>query len=473
MLLCKSLLNPFPVVRTRRTAADGSTPNSDKQRSGTSLRSNTASSAVDQPPRRVSPPPILIPGRSDSLPSNAPSLAVPETTAPSKVDGTPIGSPNTAGPSPLSQFPLPPGAVSGFRGDGERHGSRPSADLNGAPLNVPASLGVPGQRANALSRESRVELPDEARRYIANMVDSPNPQANAAGFEPPRMHVEERGAITARPENAVNGTWRETQDTITRTGQQRNGAQAERDAEFLDLDDDETSPTAASGRESTATPDSHVSVSAPSGDASMAATGSQAPRRKTSLLRKKPTLDAPPRGDSASNPASNTPQPSGSEPPSGFTSTVPSAQTSRTDLPQYSDSEYGTTAVDDKSTTAESVGSLQPSFRELPLLPTDLPHTQIIVTTSSIKPNDKGKDVLSFVIAVEPGAGKTGWRIEKLYSDVLGLDHRVRSTVGKTAGKKIATLPEGKLWRDHAPSRVDQRKVRTLYSNDYRAFFSC
>lgn len=49
--------------------------------------------------------------------------------------------------------------------------------------------------------------------------------------------------------------------------------------------------------------------------------------------------------------------------------------------------------------------------------------------------------------------------MEKMYSDVLSLDQRVRSTVGKGVGKKIANLPEGKLWKDHAPAKVDQRKV--------------
>jgi RalA-binding protein 1 len=67
--------------------------------------------------------------------------------------------------------------------------------------------------------------------------------------------------------------------------------------------------------------------------------------------------------------------------------------------------------------------------------------------------------VLSFIIVVDPGRGKETWKVEKLYSDVLGLDQRIRASVGKGVGKKIASLPEGKLWRDHAPAKVDQRKV--------------
>ena len=99
------------------------------------------------------------------------------------------------------------------------------------------------------------------------------------------------------------------------------------------------------------------------------------------------------------------------------------------------------------------------SFRALPLLSQDLPYTEIVVANSSIRPNDRGKEVLSFTIAVEPGRGKDGWKVEKLYSDVLNLDARVRAAVGRSASKKLAALPEGRLWRDHAPAKVDQRKV--------------
>ncbi|EAU90131.2 signal transducer [Coprinopsis cinerea okayama7 len=99
------------------------------------------------------------------------------------------------------------------------------------------------------------------------------------------------------------------------------------------------------------------------------------------------------------------------------------------------------------------------SFRALPLLSTDLPYTSIQVSHSFVRPNDRGKEVLSFIVSVNPGNGKPGWKVEKMYSDVLSLDQRVRSSVGKGVGKKIANLPEGKLWKDHAPARVDQRKA--------------
>ena len=100
------------------------------------------------------------------------------------------------------------------------------------------------------------------------------------------------------------------------------------------------------------------------------------------------------------------------------------------------------------------------AFRALPLLSSDLPHTNITVSHSFVRPNDRGKEVLSFIVFVDPGNGRDGWKVEKMYSDVLGLDQRVRNSVGKGVGKRIANLPEGKLWKDHAPAKVDQRKVR-------------
>ena len=81
---------------------------------------------------------------------------------------------------------------------------------------------------------------------------------------------------------------------------------------------------------------------------------------------------------------------------------------------------------------------------------------------SSIRANERGKEVLSFTIIIDPGNGKQNWKVEKLFSDVLTLDARVRATLGKNSAKKLQTLPEGKLWRDHAPAKVDQRKVRLV-----------
>ncbi|KAI5989328.1 hypothetical protein EDD15DRAFT_2171667 [Pisolithus albus] len=100
-----------------------------------------------------------------------------------------------------------------------------------------------------------------------------------------------------------------------------------------------------------------------------------------------------------------------------------------------------------------------PSFRALPLVYGDLRTTRVTVLHSSVKPNDRGKDVLSFVLEVDPRNGKDSWKVEKMYSDFLGLDQRMRAAVGKSIAKKMGILPEGKVWKDHAPAKADQRKV--------------
>ena len=130
---------------------------------------------------------------------------------------------------------------------------------------------------------------------------------------------------------------------------------------------------------------------------------------------------------------------------------IPTAQASSTSL---INSTQSLSSLGGSGTTTTS-----PAFRALPLISTDLPTTRITVTNSTIRPNDRGKEVLNFIIQVDAGHGKDPWQVEKLYSDVLGLDSRIRASVGKGVGKKIASLPEGKLWRDHAPAKVDQRKV--------------
>ncbi len=50
-------------------------------------------------------------------------------------------------------------------------------------------------------------------------------------------------------------------------------------------------------------------------------------------------------------------------------------------------------------------------------------------------------------------------QIEKFYSDVLALDSRLRSLCSRGTLKKLSPLPDNKLFKDHAPAKVDQRKV--------------
>ncbi|CDU24583.1 related to BEM3-GTPase-activating protein [Sporisorium scitamineum] len=88
---------------------------------------------------------------------------------------------------------------------------------------------------------------------------------------------------------------------------------------------------------------------------------------------------------------------------------------------------------------------------------------------------DRGKESISFLITVDilhPPASwglnsmssgeptpPTSWTIEKSYSDIVGLDAKLRSKVGKKASQRLAPLPDKALFKDHAPAKVDQRKA--------------
>lgn len=109
-----------------------------------------------------------------------------------------------------------------------------------------------------------------------------------------------------------------------------------------------------------------------------------------------------------------------------------------------------------------SNSSLREGYFAIPAPPAtyDLPKTTLTVSHALVRPDVRGKEVLFFTVLVNPGNGSKSWKVEKMFSELLRLDQRMRSIVGKEVGMKIANLPEGKLWKGHAPVRVDQRKVR-------------
>lgn len=86
--------------------------------------------------------------------------------------------------------------------------------------------------------------------------------------------------------------------------------------------------------------------------------------------------------------------------------------------------------------------------------------------------NDKGKEVVSFIIDVsvtipsdqDPGkeGGTASWRIEKAYNEVLGLDSAVKTKATRQESKLLAPLPDKNLFKDHSPHKSDQRKVCTV-----------
>ncbi|KAF5383730.1 hypothetical protein D9615_003689 [Tricholomella constricta] len=338
---------------------------------------------------------------------------------------------------------------------------------------------IPEARPHALSRDSRISLPDEARQYIANMTDSPipSPRVDAFAARPsassrmlqPQIRIPDKPGGLAPPSAASLGE-----------ADSPGGS-----SEFLDMNEDEEDDDEADDEQSAA-PDEITD------DTSLQDT----PRRPIQAV---PQLDTPqlqahgrklkPRVevDLFPLPPPNAPlQPQHAMSQSQMFASQASAEAAHQQHMSSAPAPYASTEhisplenpyspagqsqqqpqqsmqslrLDQKQPQQPMVQTVPANFRALPLLSSDLPHTTITVSHSFVRPNDRGKEVLSFVVFVDPGKGKEGWRVEKMYSDVLGLDQRIRNAVGKSMGKRIASLPEGKLWRDHAPAKVDQRKA--------------
>lgn len=293
--------------------------------------------------------------------------------------------------------------------------------------------------SHALSRDSRISLPDEARQYIANMVDSPagSPQPGASFTHRPhppsslsRIHEAEEHRTPNHP-------------TPQGTNGQAAASSSSVGSEFLDLDgedeDDNTVDSVIESRNALDPPGDEYDLD-----------------RKDSLVDKidKHAVvdDFPLPPTSASQRANLSPA---TETDASLAERSDSPQTFASSSSSLQHNPNLTKARPSESYTASS----NLSFRALPLLAADLARTNVQVISSSVRPNDRGKDVVSFVALVSPGNSKEPWRIEKLYPDVLSLDHRIRSLAGRNASKKIGNLPEPKLWRDHAPAKVDQRKA--------------
>ncbi|RXW23955.1 hypothetical protein EST38_g1889 [Candolleomyces aberdarensis] len=350
-----------------------------------------------------------------------------------------------------------------------------------------------------LSRDSRITLPDEARQYIANMADSPmtSPSFNTFSSVP--------SASSVLKESDEKGEFLEMDDD---DDDEDDGAEEEDDRMDPSVRSNGAKSALQSQEPLTPTTNSNFSRS---GESLVEATPNHR-RRDPSSRSDTEEFPVPPQSAVNSErqqtnavyeghpyPTHQLSVPQGPSPSKASSSTdqLPTNITHQSQeslnsarggynnqqLPGQPVS-YGDMRQQ-LSSPSPSTQSKAAAFRALPLLSTDLPYTTIAVSHSFVRPNDRGKEVLSFIVTVNPGNGKPGWKVEKMYSDVLSLDQRIRSAVGKGVVKRIANLPEGKLWKDHAPARVDQRKAvleqylqsliqLPIKSNDeVIAFFTC
>ncbi|KAI0080161.1 RhoGAP-domain-containing protein [Panus rudis PR-1116 ss-1] len=477
-------LNPSQASSTSNLSSPSVSP------SATSSNTNLPLVGSENTPRKPSPlqnipiragslPPSLnVNGSATSTPqtatSAAPQSAFPHSAAeipPPKPPPTVLTPPTPATAVPIDTYSQSRDASSHSHSQSLASSSSSSISSSQSGMrsdSTETDLTVP-TRPHALSRESRISLPEEAKRYYATMSESPFPSPrtgygfNASGpsgspktaaftdkpmDSPPPITVHDStGTVrdvefNQPPSVAVNGTRRS--DDSTR-------------GEFLDLEDGDSAYDGMSDREAP----SSTLIESPDPEADDDPDGA--------MDAHVPRANGKARVEDFPLPPTTPPV----VPGAGDVLTTAQLQAmAAAQKAQKSDdgaSTYSGLQPSQQQQQPPTPGSPFPlplshpgepqiSFRTLPLLATDLPHTTINVSHSSIKPNDRGKEVLSFTIVVDPGHGKQSWRIEKLFSDVLNLDTRVRSTLGKNLAKKLVTLPEGKLWRDHAPAKVDQRK---------------
>lgn len=337
--------------------------------------------------------------------------------------------------------------------------SKSAPNLPDAP--APNSL-FPPILDKPISRDSRISLPDEARQYIANMIPSPAPSSRGESF-------------AASPRHKDNATSGESHNPML-----INSSNEAPQTEFLDMDD-EDEEIGGDVDEDMASVDSEQAELSSSVDARL--TDSPHPSQQTSVSDASSLSQGiyqSDRGRGRTHAAADDfPLPPSNIHPYPQQSAI--SQNSAGDQSHASQSHKQPDLVHSALQPRSGSSHQKPShshpppqvdqsqamsplattshFRALPLLSSDLPATKINVSHSFVRPNDRGKEVLSFVVHVSPGNNKPGWKVEKMYSDVLNLDQRVRQSIGKGVGKKIASLPEGKLWKDHAPAKVDQRKV--------------
>ncbi|KAH8093735.1 hypothetical protein BXZ70DRAFT_897262 [Cristinia sonorae] len=432
-------------LSTSHTASSSNLSNASPTASITqSASSSTASLAERQPietPRK--PSPLQLTTRADSLPSAAAAINTPARSSTSPSGQSPAStrsvddssrnglhssrSPGTQTPRATQQpnvillTPATPAPTSTPQ--------RAAPEHRKATLESPVVESSNLSRPQAQSRESRISLPEEAKRYYASMGESPLPsphlvQAPSGGF-PPKSNGTSQLSDSPPPLNGAAET-------------SLAYAKSTESGEFLDMEED--------------------------GDSTYASTVGDEPSANNGEVGDYEEEDSVKRPEGKLAAVEDFPLPPSSPPQPGGDVLRMRADDAQS---QYS----GTTLITSDSATLSDErtphGHIPPSpqplarsdtkFRALPLLASDLARTQITVSHSSIRANDRGKEVLSFVIIVQP-AGKDAWRVEKLYSDVVTLDGRVRQTLGKSLLKKLMNLPEGRLWKDHAPAKADQRK---------------
>lgn len=395
---------------------------------------------VDEPHSSapIPPAPLIIPSRSESLPSAAtssppttypsPQSAITPTTRPLHLNpkvspdhiappirpsiSNPVSSMSSSSNTPLVQHSEP-------RSFATNGGSNANNKASAPPVALSTSFLAPHSRV--ASRESRISLPDEARRYLENYPDSPlsSPHANATGSE-------EWSQTQTQPQG-VNGTRALSQ--VPEEGLSRSSDNSPRPFLELETTDDSGSERRRSEEtrlhdtestlDSLATEETAVDLAYASkrSDGLGSNQWGQTPKARTTT-----SFDQFPLPPSAL--ATSTSSMRG---PTSPTSAYPGS-TSQSSLSLPANVSFGssnsTLAVDNgnnmtKRNAPRPDSFLTPvnppaaTFRQMPLLNTDLKTATIDIAGSHIRANEKGREVLSFVITVNV-VGKDPWQVRVL-----------------------------------------------------------
>ncbi|KIJ55385.1 hypothetical protein M422DRAFT_23982 [Sphaerobolus stellatus SS14] len=501
---------------------------------GLSFQAESSTGSISQLNQQTKPDLLSVPSPTVTSPSTQPLLITKPRLSPTEAPSPIVSLP------PAVEYPAP----STSRPDSPTQTSS-SPQTPDDPM---SNLLVPS-RNRAAARESRITLPDEARRYIASMQDSPmpSPSSRQTAFQSADVRLveeqkeeqennlpsaSESSSGSPQPTEAIPSPKKPTSSLATSLVTVNEDA-VDKGA-FLEMEDDDDDVPDTPLEEHHEVPLSlkagtgSLPLSLKPGTGSFAdqqrygshssthpvtegeitpqpwkSTNSSAPHNAMSSSLPQPLYASsstssrdttvsetnPQMISSTSDPISRSPpsygrvSPSGMRPsPSHQTSTQAQVQAQRMAYAQAHQTGYSQDPrIQQAPPVPQAPQSYQPqSYAAAPpaaypvpmayatsssgrrLHPEELLSCRVFVTGSHIRPNDRGKEVLSFVVQVCPfGAPDRGetWKIEKLYSDVLALDSKVRNGLNRSSAKKLANLPDSKLFKDNAPAKVDLRKT--------------
>eukprot|EP00833_Pecoramyces_ruminatium_P014407 jgi/Orpsp1_1/1188439/evm.model.d7180000064881.1 len=105
----------------------------------------------------------------------------------------------------------------------------------------------------------------------------------------------------------------------------------------------------------------------------------------------------------------------------------------------------------------------QPKTSSTLSIPIQVDTVRVKVVGSLIKINDKGKEIVSFIILISKlnnNGNEENEKIEKTYMDFVQLDSKLRTqTENKVQITKMGKLPDKNLFNSNSPTKRDQRKI--------------